>query len=165
MPVSTRYWLFNQSQLAEKAEFNLAGHREILVLSPNRRIGRIPEGISSSITRVPRINFTGSYLEVTRKVVEDILGMVNYGVLDSGMTNGTLYLVQFGLTRWGDTDIDWTIGAAYTMNTLTPQFRCEEVANSGFDIEWVKTLLGYPVPELKPVIYLTRFERILQGDS
>jgi hypothetical protein len=98
-------------------------------------------------------------------MIGEVSKMINYGRVESGMSNGILYLVQFSLTHWGDTDIDWTIGAAYTMDSLTPQFKGVEILNPGFDPDWVLSTLGRPMPELKPILYPTRFERILQGDQ
>ena len=164
MPVKTRYWLYDQSQPESSALFGQQGHREVLILSPEARVGKLPSGMASTTLRVPPVNYNGPYLNVVRYMVENVSKMINHGVFESGMLDGTLYLVQFSLTRWGDTDIDWTIGAAYTMDILNPQFKGDEVANPGFDPDWVLALLGHPIPELKPVLYPTRFERILQGD-
>jgi hypothetical protein len=109
------------------------------------------------------MEYNGPYIDIADHMIEAVGKMINHGVRESGMTNATLYLVQFRLTRWGDTDIEWTIGAAYTMDNLNPQFKGDEVATPGFSPAWVLSLLGHPIPELKPVLYPTRFERIL-GD-
>jgi hypothetical protein len=164
MPVKTRYWLYDQSQSAGVAIFHQEGNREVLTLSRGSETpGRLPADTATHPFRVPPVDYRGHYQEVTKSMVETVSKMINHGIWESGMINGTLHLVQFHPTRWGDTDIDWTIGAAYTMNRLTPQFKGDEVANPGFDPDWVLSLLGHPIPELKPVLYPTRFERIL-GD-